>query len=113
MEGTICMSEKKYYFVISIPRGEIIEYSTKLSSYISKFFPGKMNPFTLKPLAILENEAVTKISIECTEEEIRAFAVRFFEGGYELREQENGEVEIVRTGGNSEPSPDASEITKH
>lgn len=113
MEGTNCMTEKKYYFILSIPRGEIIEYSTKLSSYITKFFPGKMNPFTLKPLAILDNEAVTKISIECTEEEIKAFAGRFFEGGYELREQENGEVEIVRTGGNSEPSADTSGITKH
>lgn len=113
MEGTNYMAEKKYYFILSIPRGEIIEYSTKLSSYISKFFPGKMNPFTLKPLAILDNEAVTKISIECTEQEIRDFAGRFFEGGYELREQENGEVEIVRTGSNSEPSADSSGITKH
>jgi len=107
------MAEKKFYFILSIPRGEIIEYSTKLSSYISKFFPGKMNPFTLKPLAILENEAVTKISIECSEDEIRAFAGRFFEGGYELREQESGEVEIVRTGGNSGASAGSSRITKH
>ena len=107
------MAEKKFFFILSIPRGEIIEYSTKLSSYISKFFPGKLNPFTLKPLAILENEAVTKISIECSEDEIRVFAERFFEGGYELREQENGEVEIVRTGGNSVPSSEASGLTKH
>ena len=107
------MAEKKFFFILSIPRGEIIEYSTKLSSYISKFFPGKLNPFTLKPLAILENEAVTKISIECSEDEIRVFAERFFEGGYELREQENGEIEIVRTGGNSVPSSEASGLTKH
>jgi hypothetical protein len=107
------MAEKKYYFILSIPREELIEYSTKLSSYISKFFPAKANPFTLKPLAILENEAVTKISIQCSEDEIREFAGRFFEGGYELREHESGEVEIVRTGGNSEPSADASGITKH
>lgn len=113
MEGAICMAEKKYFFILSIPRDEIIEYSTKLSSYISKFFPGKMNPFTLKPLAILENEAVTKISIDCSEEEIRQFAGRFFEGGYELREQESGEVEIVRVGSFAEPQAGPGDTTKH
>ncbi len=107
------MAEKKYFFILSIPRDEIIEYSTKLSSYISKFFPGKMNPFTLKPLAILENEAVTKISIECSEEEIRQFAGRFFEGGYELRVQESGEVEIVRVGSFAEPQAGPGDTTKH
>ncbi len=113
MEGSKRMAEKKYYFILSIPRDELIEYSTKLSSYISKFFPGKTNPFTLKPLTILENEAITKISIESSEEEIREFAGRFFEGGYELLEQENGEVEIVRTGSNSEPAADTSGVIKH
>ncbi len=113
MEGTICMAEKKYYFILSIPRDELIEYSTKLSSYISKFFPGKMNPFTLKPLAILDKETITKISIECSEGEIRAFAGRFFEGGYELRNQDSGEVEIVRTGPATEPPADTAGITKH
>lgn len=113
MEGAICMAEKKYFFILSIPRDELIEYSTKLSSYISKFFPGKMNPFTLKPLAILENEAVTKISIDCSEEEIKEFAGRFFEGGYELREQESGEVEIVRIGSFAEPQAGSGDITKH
>jgi hypothetical protein len=107
------MAEKKYYFILSIPRDELIEYSTKLSSYISKFFPGKTNPFTLKPLAILENEAVTKISIQCAEEEIREFAGRFFEGGYELREHESGEVEIIRTGSFAEPAAGTGDITKH
>lgn len=107
------MTQKKYYFILSIPRDELIEYSTKLSSYISKFFPEKASPFTLKPLAILEKEAITKISIECSEEEIKEFAGRFFEGGYELREQDTGEVEIVRTGGNAEPSADMGGITKH
>ena len=107
------MAEKKYYFILSIPREELLEYSTKLSSYISKFFPGKINPFTLKPLAILENEAVTKISIECSEDEIREFAGRFFEGGYELRNQEGGEVEIVRIGSFAEPAARSGDITKH
>jgi hypothetical protein len=107
------MSKKKYYFILSIPRDELIEYSTKLSSYISKFFPGRANPFKLKPLAILENEAVTKISLECSEEEIKEFAGRFFEGGYELREQESGEVEIVRTMLLEEPDDDDGEIIKH
>jgi hypothetical protein len=107
------MSKKKFYFVLSIPRDELIEYSAKLSSYISKFFPGTTNPFTLNPLAILENEAITKISLECSEEEIKVFAGRFFEGGYELREQENGEVEIIRTGDIDGHSPDDGEIIKH
>jgi len=107
------MAEKKYFFILSIPREELIEYSTKLSSYISKFFPGKMNPFTLKPLAILDNETITKISIECSEGEIRQFAGRFFEGGYELRSHESGEVEIVRTGPSAEPPSAAGDVTKH
>ncbi len=107
------MAEKKYFFILSIPRDELIEYSTKLSSYISKFFPGKMNPFTLKPLAILDNETITKISIECSEAEIREFAGRFFEGGYELRNQDSGEVEIVRTGPAAKPPADTAGITKH
>lgn len=107
------MCKKNFYFILSIPRDELIEYSTKLSSYISKFFPGKTNPFILKPLAILENEAITKISIECSEEEIRDFAGRFFEDGYELREQEGGEVEIVRTGGFDEPDTGEGEVIKH
>ena len=107
------MDEKKYYFILSIPREELLAYSTKLSSYISKFFPGKINPFTLKPLAILENEAVTKISIECSEGEIREFAGRFFEGGYELLEQESGEVEIVRVMSGEAPAAGSGEATKH
>ena len=113
MEGAICMAEKKYYFILSIPRDELIEYSTKLSSYISKFFPGKMNPFTLKPLAILDNETITKISIDCSEGEIKEFAGRFFEGGYELLNQESGEVEIVRIGSFAEPTASSGDITKH
>ncbi|MFI5323513.1 MAG: hypothetical protein ACHQ6U_08285 [Thermodesulfobacteriota bacterium] len=107
------MSKKKFYFVLSIPRDEIIEYSTKLSSYISKFFPGTPNPFTLKPLAILENEAITKISLECSEEKIREFAGRFFEDGYELLEQDSGEVEIIRTGDIDKYAADDGEILKH
>ncbi len=107
------MAEKIYYFILSIPREELLAYSTKLSSYISKFFPGKINPFTLKPLAILENETVTKISIECSEDEIRAFAGRFFDGGYELVEQEGGEVEIVRTMSGEQPAASPGGITKH
>jgi hypothetical protein len=107
------MSKKKYYFVLSIPSDELIEYSTKLSSYISKFFPGTINPFKLNPLAILDNGAITKISLECSEEEIREFAGRFFEGGYELREQESGEVEIVRTEVFDKPAAGESKIVKH
>ena len=41
------MSEKTYFFAISIPKDGIIEYTGKLNSYISKLFPEKKVPCTL------------------------------------------------------------------
>lgn len=107
------MDEKIFFFVISIPRDELIEYSTKLSSYISRFFPGKINPFTLKPLEILDNNAIIKIIIPSGEAEIREFADRFFGASYDLREHDNGEVEIVRMGHSQDPAPSPKTHIRH
>lgn len=89
------MSEKTYFFIISIPRDEIIEYTTKLNSYISKLF-NKQYPCTLKPLEVRDNDVIAKIIIKTTEENIRIFADRFFDKNYELIEHENGEIEITQ-----------------
>jgi len=89
------MSEKTYFFVISIPREEIIEYTTKLNSYISKLFQ-KQYPCTLKPLEVRDNDVLAKIIIKTTEENIRVFADRFFDKSYELTEREEGEIEITQ-----------------
>lgn len=89
------MSEKTYFFAISIPKDQIIEYTTKLNSYISKLFQ-KQHPCTLKPLEVRENHTVAKISIKTTEENIRMFADRFFGSSYELIERDDGEIEITQ-----------------
>jgi len=107
------MSEKNYYFVISIPRDELIEYSTRLGSYITRFFPGRTNPYTLKPLEIQENNTIAKITIRATEAEIREFADRFFASGYELRERGGGEVEIARPRGQGESPTDRGDSSLH
>lgn len=107
------MSEKNYFFVISIPRDELIEYSTRLGSYISRFFPGKTNPYILKPLEIQENNTVAKVTIRATEAEIREFADRFFTGGYELRERGGDEVEIARPSGQEETAPGRGDGSLH
>ncbi len=107
------MSEKNYFFIISIPRDELIEYTTKLNSYISKLLPGKTNPFTLKPLEIREEDAIAKITIRATEAEITDFARRFFGSGYEFLEREDGEVEIIQTGRFEEEHEGNGEVIKH
>ena len=101
------MSEKTYFFAISIPRDEIIEYTGKLNSYISKLFPEKKYPCTLKPLEIRENDVIAKIVIEASEKHIREFADRFFDKNYELAERENGEIEIIQK--ESEPAIDTDD----
>ncbi|MCL4246430.1 MAG: hypothetical protein KJ002_15060 [Candidatus Dadabacteria bacterium] len=107
------MSEKNYYFVISIPRDELIEYSTKLGSYITKFFPGRTNPYILKPLEIQENNTIARITIRATEAEIREFADRFFASGYELRDKGGDEVEIARPSGQGETPPGRGDTPLH
>ncbi len=90
------MSEKTYFFAISIPRDEILEYTARLNSYISKLFPDKKVPCTLKPLEIRENDIIAKITMETSEKHIREFADRFFDKNYELTERENDEIEITQ-----------------
>lgn len=107
------MSEKNYFFVISIPRDELIEYSTRLGSFISRFFPGRTNPYILKPLEIQENNTVAKVTIRATEAQIREFADRFFTGGYELRERGEDEIEIARPSGQDGPAPGQGETRLH
>ena len=82
------MGTKDYFFVISIPRDDIIEFTSKLNSYISKVFPDKKYPFTMKPLEIGETKALAKIIINTTEDGIREFAERFFGKNFELIERE-------------------------
>ncbi len=88
------MSKKSYFFIMSIPKQEIIEYTTKLSSYISKLFPGRDNPLTIEHLEINEDYLVIKATIKSSEDGIRDFADRFFQKRYELVNR-NGEIEIV------------------
>lgn len=73
----------------------MIEYTTKLNSYISKLLQ-KEYPCTLKPLEMREDDVLSKITIKATEEDIRAFADRFFEKQYNLTERDNGEIEITQ-----------------
>ncbi len=105
------MSERTYYFVIAIPKDQMIEYTTKLNSYISKLFQ-KAYPCTLKPLEMREENVLAKISINTTEENIIEFADRFFDKKYEFSERESGEIEITQK------EPDLSNLqedqsTKH
>lgn len=89
------MRENTYFFVISIPRDQIIEYSTKLNSYISKLLQ-KQNACTLKHLEVREDAMISKIIINATEEDIKVFADRFFNKNYELTKRDNDEIEITQ-----------------
>lgn len=89
------MSENTYFFVISIPRDQIIEYSTKLNSYISKLLQ-KQYACTLKHLEVRENAIISKIIINATEEDIKVFADRFFNKNYGLTKRDNDEIEITQ-----------------
>jgi len=89
------MDENTYFFAISIPKDQIIEYTTKLNSFISKLFQ-KEHPCTLKPLEVRDEYTVAKISIKTTEENIRMFADRFFGKSYELVVRDGGEIEITQ-----------------
>jgi hypothetical protein len=89
------MIENTYFFAISIPRDQIIEYTTKLNSYISKLF-NKQYPCTLKPLEVRDKDVLAKIIIQTTEENIIIFADRFFGKKYELTKREDGEIEITQ-----------------
>jgi len=107
------METKDYFFVISVPKDEMLEFTSKLNSYISKVFPDKKNPFTMKPLEIGETDALAKVIINTTESEIREFAERFFGKNYMLIEREKGEIEIAQTD-EEHPHPEPDEtVIKH
>ena len=107
------METKDYFFVISVPKDELLEYTRKLNSYITRVFPDKKNPYTIKPLEIGETETLAKIVINATEEEILYFADRFFGRNFELIEREKGEIEITQTEVESpHPLPEDS-VVKH
>ncbi len=107
------MGTKDYFFVISIPKDEIIEFTSKLNSYISKVFPDKKYPFTMKPLEIGETNALAKIIINTTEDEIREFSERFFGRNFELIEREKGEIEITQTDEDRPPPETDDTVIKH
>ncbi len=107
------MAERKYFFVISIPNDEMIEYMTRLNSFIFRNFPGKTNPYMLKPLGILDNQTLAKVTIETTREQILRFAEGMFGSAYEFIEREGGEVEIVRQLLEEEPEEGNGNVTKH
>lgn len=101
------MDTKTYYFIISMPKHEMLEHTTRLNSYIRHFFPDKKNPYILKPLEIREYDTLAKISIETTEDEITKFADSFFQNNYELIEHSSGDIEIAQK--NAPNTPDADD----
>ncbi|GJM14779.1 MAG: hypothetical protein DHS20C13_01060 [Thermodesulfobacteriota bacterium] len=105
------MTEKTYFFAISIPRDEIIEYTTKLNSYISKLFE-KQHACTLKPLEVREDNVIAKIIIKTSEEKIKIFADRFFQKNYEFTQRDNDEIEITQKEPNL-TNTDQNQALKH
>lgn len=89
------MLTNNYYFYISIPNEGHIEYLTKLNSFIHKYFPGRVNPYLIRPLEIKDNITVSKISIISTESEIVEFASRLFGNNYRLIRHDSGDIEIA------------------
>lgn len=107
------MDTRDYFFVISVPKDELLEYTRKLNSYLLRLFPNKKNPYIIKPLEIGETETLAKILINATEEEILYFADRFFGQNFKLIEREKGEIEITQSEVESEhPAPD-EDVVKH
>ena len=96
------MASNNYFFYISIPKEGHIEYLTKLNSFIHKFFPGRVNPYLIRPMEIKDDLTVSKITIVSTESEIVEFASRLFGNDYKLIKHINGDIEIAKienTGG--------------
>jgi hypothetical protein len=88
--------EKNYFFIISVPKEEHIEFITKLNSFILKLFPDKTNPYRIKPLEIRDTDSLSKVIIKTTEEKIMKFSQALFGTDFEFTEHDNGDVEIVR-----------------
>lgn len=107
------MDTRDYFFVISVPKDELLEYTRKLNSYLLRLFPDKENPYVIKPLEIGETETLAKIVINATEEEILYFADRFFGQNFKLIEREKGEIEITQSEVDSEHPPPDEDVVKH
>ena len=107
------METKDYFFVISVPKDELLEYTRKLNSYLLRLFPDKKNPYVIKPLEIGETETLAKIVINATEEEILYFADRFFGRNFVLMEREKGEIEITQSEEESQQPPPDDSVIKH
>ncbi len=106
------MKEKNYFFIISFPKDSFIEYVTKLNSFIIKMFPGKPNPYIIKPLEIQDTQTISKVTINTTEDKIRKFSERFFGEEIELLERNDGDIEVVLK--HVEPIIDSDDnIVKH
>ncbi len=88
--------EKNYFFIISVPKEEHIEFITKLNSFILKLFPDKTNPYRIKPLEIRDTDSLSKVIIKTTEEKIMKYSQALFGTDFQLIEHDNGDVEIVR-----------------
>ena len=107
------METKDYFFVISVPKDELLEYTRKLNSYLLRLFPDKQNPYVIKPLEIGDTETLAKIVINATEDEILYFADRFFGRNFELKEREKGEIEITQTEEEIQQAPSDESVIKH
>ena len=92
MEG----DKKDYFFIVSIPKDNHIEFVTQLNSFILKQFPNEKNPYTIRPLEIRDNDTLSKVTINTTENKIIEFAESLFGSEYMLIEQTGGDIEIVR-----------------
>lgn len=107
------METRDYFFVISVPKEELLEYTRKLNSYLLRLFPDKKNPYVIKPLEIGEAETLAKIVINATEEEILYFADRFFGQNFKLIEREKGEIEITQSEVEFEQPSTDEDVVKH
>ena len=90
------MKTNNYFFYISIPKDGHIEYMTRLNSFILKLFPGKTNPYIIRPMEIKDEATISKVTINTTEYEIEKFALKFFGNNYKMVQHENGEFEIAK-----------------
>lgn len=90
------MKKNNYFFYISIPKEGHIEHLTRLNSFILKLFPGKTNPYIIKPMEIKDDVTISKVTINTTENEIEEFAAKLFGNDYELVRHENGDFEIAK-----------------
>lgn len=88
--------EKTYFFIISIPKDNHIEYLTQLNSFILKLFPNKKNPYSIRPMEIRETDTLSRVTIKTTEEQILNFSKNLFGSDFQFLEHNSGDIEIIR-----------------